>query len=232
MGGSSRTEKTEIPAYMEEAGQFALEKAKQIDALGKLPYMGPEVAAVNPYEQALARNVGGMASAFGLEAPAALDMGGMETVTQGGLTGYSSYPAYMASMERLKELRPDQYEYFAKMTGFDPITGAAIAPPAPAPAPAYAAPAYSSNNNDDGGPSHAEIMAMHYGKTPNSLTTGGPSAASQAVFSQADLMGNHGGSYASKIKSDIGKFASGGGLFGAIKNAFSKNDDPSIGNVP
>lgn len=158
MGGSSSTQKTEIPAYMEEAGRFALEKARQIDALGKLPYMGPEVAAVNPYEQALARNVGGMASAFGLEAPATLDMGGMETVTQGGLTGYSSYPAYMASMERLKELRPDQYEYFAKMTGFDPITGAAVAPPAPV-LTAVAAPV-SSGGGDDG-PSHADIMAQH-----------------------------------------------------------------------
>lgn len=159
MGGSSSTQKTEIPAYMEEAGQFALEKARQIDALGKLPYMGPEVAAVNPYEQALARNVGGMASAFGLEAPAALDMGGMETVTQGGLTGYSSYPAYMASMERLKELRPDQYEYFAKMTGFDPITGAAVAPP-PATVAAPVA-ARSSGGGGDDGPSHADIMAQH-----------------------------------------------------------------------
>lgn len=163
MGGSSRTEKTEIPAYMEEAGQFALEKAKQIDALGKLPYMGPEVAAVNPYEAALARNVGGMASAFGLEAPAALDMGGMPTVTEGGLTGYSSYPAYMASMERLRETRPDQYEYFAQMTGFDPITGAATAPPAPTPAPVAApvAASVSGGGRDDGPTRLDEIMAQH-----------------------------------------------------------------------
>lgn len=210
MGGSSRTEKTEIPAYMEEAGQFALEKAKQIDALGKLPYMGPEVAAVNPYEQALARNVGGMASAFGLEAPAALDMGGMETVTQGGLTGYSSYPAYMASMERLKELRPDQYEYFAKMTGFDPITGAAIAPPpAPVAAP-VAAPVSSAGSSSD--ESTADAIERHYSifpeARPRSLTyssTGSaptirpPSAMDVAVSSAFN-------------KSPIGK------LFGAITN--------------
>lgn len=230
--GSRSTQKTEIPAYMQEAGEFALQRAKEISELGRLPYMGPEVAAINPAEAALARNVGGMASAFGLEAPAALDMSGMPTVTQGGMTGYTSYPAFIESMERLRAERPDQYDYFARMGGFDPITGARIAPAAvPAAAPVAARPSYSSNN-DDGGPSHAEIMAMHYGTTPNSLTTGGPSAASQAVFSQADLMGNHGGSYTSKITSDIGKFASGGGLFGAIKNAFSKNDDPSIGNVP
>lgn len=208
MGGSSSTEKTEIPAYMEEAGQFALEKARQIDALGNLPYMGPEVAAVNPYEQALARNVGGMASAFGLEAPAALDMGGMETVTQGGLTGYSSYPAYMASMERLKELRPDQYEYFAKMTGFDPITGAAVAPP-PAP---VATPVAAPVSSGGGGESTAEALERHYSMfpkaRPRSLTyssTGSaptirqPSSADVAISSAFN-------------KSPIGK------LFGAITN--------------
>ena len=214
MGGSSSTtsQRAEIPAYMEEASKFALEKAKQIDALGKLPFMGPEVAAVNPYEQALARNVGGMASAFGLEAPAALDMGGMETVTQGGMTGYSSYPAYMASMERLKELRPDQYEYFAKMTGFDPITGAAIAPPAPvAPQPtSYGGPV--SYGGGDGGMSTAEAIERHYSifpeARPNALTyTSTGSAPTIRPPSTADV------AISSAFNSSpIGK------LFGAITN--------------
>lgn len=193
---------------MEEASKFALEKAKQIDALGKLPFMGPELAAVNPYEQALARNVGGMASAFGLEAPAALDMGGMETVTQGGLTGYSSYPAYMASMERLKELRPDQYEYFAKMTGFDPITGAAIAPPAPvapvAPQPtSYGVPVSYGGGGDDGGMSTSEAIERHYSifpeARPSAPTIRPPSSADVAISSAFN-------------SSPIGK------LFGAITN--------------
>ena len=43
--GSSSTQKTEIPAYVEETGEYVLDKVKQIEALGKLPYMGPEVAA-------------------------------------------------------------------------------------------------------------------------------------------------------------------------------------------
>lgn len=200
---------------MEEASKFALEKAKQIDALGKLPFMGPEVAALNPYEQALARNVGGMASAFGLDAPAELDMGGMETVTQGGLTGYSSYPAYMASMERLKELRPDQYEYFAKMTGFDPITGSAIAPASPAVAQPVAfggSSAVGGGGGNDGGMSTAEAIERHYSifpeARPNALTytsTGSaptirpPSAADVAISSAFN-------------KSPVGK------LFGAITN--------------
>jgi len=230
MGGSSSTtsQKTEIPAYLEDASKFALEKAKQIDALGKLPYMGPEVAAVNPYEQALSRNVGGMASAFGLEAPAALDMGGMETVTQGGMTGYSSYPSYMASMERLKELRPDQYDYFAKMTGFDPITGSAIAPPAPRPT-SYGGPVSYGGGGDDGGMSTAEAIERHYSIFPEARPTTGPYAAKPSgMLDTKGQIGkystpSHGMSFADRAKADLGYTAATakkgvgklfGGLFG------------------
>lgn len=122
--GSRSTTKTEIPKYLEDAGKLAIQQAQQIQQMGYMPYMGPEVAAVNPYEQAAAQGVGQMASAFGMAAPAGLDMG-MPTVTQGGMTGYSSYPIYQSALERLREQRPEQYEFFANQTGFDPITGAA-----------------------------------------------------------------------------------------------------------
>lgn len=162
MGSSRSTQKTELPEWYQDAAKDAIARANQIYELGRTPYTGVDVVAVNPYEQAASRNVGSMASAFGLAAPAELDMGGMPTVTSGGVTGYSSYPMYVADMERLKEQRPDQYEYFARMTGFDPITGAstnmlpaagadaAVAPTAPA----------SVSSNDDG-PSHVDIMAQH-----------------------------------------------------------------------
>jgi len=122
--GSSSKQETKVPAYIEEAGKAALEQAGKMQAMGYTPYMGADVAAINPYEQAASQNVGSMASAFGLIAPAALDMSGMPTVTQGGVTGYSSYPAMKSALERLRETRPDQYEYFSNLTQFDPITGA------------------------------------------------------------------------------------------------------------
>ena len=124
MGSSKTTQETKIPEYLEEAGRIAVQQAQQAQQMGYIPYMGPEIATINPYEQALAQNVGSMASAFGMAAPAGLDMG-MPTVTQGGMTGYSSYPIYQSALERLREQRPEQYEYFAGQTGFDPITGAA-----------------------------------------------------------------------------------------------------------
>jgi len=121
--GSSSTQKTEIPKWVEDLGRVQAQRAVELQEMGYMPYMGPEVAAVNPYEQAMASNVGGMASAFGLQAPATMDMGGMPTVTQGGLTGYTSYPSYISSLERLKEQRPDMYAGLAGMTKYDPITG-------------------------------------------------------------------------------------------------------------
>jgi|DEB0MinimDraft_10_1074344.scaffolds.fasta_scaffold20358_2 hypothetical protein len=123
--GSRSTTENKIPAYMEEAGKLAVEEAKKIKEMGYLPYFGPEVAAINPYEQAMAQNVGGMASAFGMAAPAALDMSGVDTATSGGLTGYTTAPAYFSALERLRETRPDQYEFFAGLGRFDPITGVA-----------------------------------------------------------------------------------------------------------
>ena len=124
MGSSKTVQETKIPEYLEEAGRIAVQQAQQAQQMGYIPYMGPELAAINPYEQALAQNVGSMASAFGMAAPAGLDMG-MPTVTQGGMTGYSSYPIYQSALERLREQRPEQYQFFAGQTGFDPITGAA-----------------------------------------------------------------------------------------------------------
>lgn len=169
MGSSKTTQETKIPEYLEEAGRLAVERAQQIQQMGYMPYMGPEVAAINPFEQALAQNVGGMASAFGMSAPSSLDMG-MPTVTQGGMTGYSSFPIYQSALERLREQRPEQYEFFANQTGFDPITGAAtgyVPPEAGGDAGGDAgndgAPYVHPNRSDNDGPSHAEIMDMHYG---------------------------------------------------------------------
>ena len=159
--GSRSTQSTQIPEYIQEAGKLALQRAQDVQAMGYIPYMGPEVATINPYEQAAASNVASMASAFGMTAPVSRSMAGMPTVTQGGITGYSSYPAYMASLERLREVRPEMYDYFSGMTRFDPITGqlnpnydaamqAAIEPQVAAPV--------SGGGGSDDGPSMRDFM--------------------------------------------------------------------------
>ena len=217
MGSSSTTQvqKTEMPKWYEDAAKLQIRRADEAYTLGKMPYMGPEVAVVNPAEMAASRNVGQMASAFGLEAPAELSMGDMPTVTQGGMTGYTSYPAYLENMERLREQRPDQYDFFSRMTGFDPITGASVQQmstfPSQAPAP-VAAPAPIINQNTGGDGSTADALALHYSifpeARPNALTyTSTGSSPTIRPPSAADVM------ISSAINSSpIGK------LFGALRN--------------
>lgn len=122
--GRSSTQTTAVPEYVDRANQMIAGRMQQIMGMGDLPYMGPEVAAVNPYEQALAQNVGGMASALGLAAPADLGISSMPTVSQGGISGYSSYPIREAALQQLQQSRPEQYQYLSNLTRFDPITGA------------------------------------------------------------------------------------------------------------
>jgi len=198
--GSKSTQSTQIPEYIQEAGKLALQRAQDVQAMGYIPYMGPEVATINPYEQAAASNVASMASAFGLTAPVSRSMAGVPTVTQGGVTGYSSYPAYMSSLERLREVRPEMYEYFSGMTRFDPITGqlnpnydaamqAAVAPQVTAP---------TSGGGSDDGPNMREFMAE---RRAESARRADPRASSPRPVLRG---GDTGGS---------------GGLFGGLRDA-------------
>jgi hypothetical protein len=204
--GSKSTQSTQIPEYIQEAGKLALQRAQDVQAMGYIPYMGPEVATINPYEQAAASNVASMASAFGLTAPVSRSMAGVPTVTQGGITGYSSYPAYMSSLERLREVRPEMYEYFSGMTRFDPITGQLNpnydAAMQAAVAPQVTAPATSSGGGDDDGPSMRDIMAERRAESARrAASSADPRASSPRPVLRG---GDTGGS---------------GGLFGGLRDA-------------
>ena len=139
--GSSTSSETQtatqtIPAEVTAANAAMLARGQKLADLGYIPYMGVDVAGINPAERAAIENVGQMASAFGLSAPAALDIG-MPEITTGGMTGYSGFPIYEGALERFRETRPDQYEAYAEALGYDPLTGEKKA----APVPVYSAPA-------------------------------------------------------------------------------------------
>ena len=212
MGGSSSTQRTQIPDYMSDASRLAVQRANQIFEAGRMPYTGIDVVGINPSEKAAMENVASAASAFGMAVPQGDPFAGMEAQTTNGLTGYSSMPIYISDMQRLKEQRPDQYAAFAKLTGFDPITGEAIAPPAPV----AAAPVYSSNNDDDG-PSHAEIMAMHYGANSGTPSSKLDTKGQIGKYSTP----SHGLSFGQQLKADLGYAAATakkdiGKLFGSL----------------
>lgn len=154
--GSRSTQRTEIPQYIEDAGKIALQRAIQLQEMGPLPYMGPDVAMMDP---AVAQNVSSMASEFGLAGPS--PMPAMPTVSYGGITGYSAYPAYLESMQALQAARPDQYGEFSGMFKYDPITGA-LNPNFVSNMPVYGGNTASnmpvSSGNDDDGPSMRDFM--------------------------------------------------------------------------
>ena len=70
--GGSQTTQVSIPPWLEQAAQRNIAKAEDISQIGFVPYMGPDVAAFTPMQQASFMNTGSAAQAFGLAAPAAL----------------------------------------------------------------------------------------------------------------------------------------------------------------
>ena len=68
--GGSKTTRTEIPAYIEDAAKSNLGLADKISNIGYTPYYGPDVAAFTPMQDASFQNTQDAASAFGMNAGA------------------------------------------------------------------------------------------------------------------------------------------------------------------
>ena len=94
--GGSQTQKVEIPAWLENASQENIARAKQVAAIDYMPYMGPTVAAQTPLQMAAMQNTGQAAGAFGMAGSNLTGAEGMPTPQQfaGGITGYSDFPIY------------------------------------------------------------------------------------------------------------------------------------------
>jgi len=241
--GSSTSSETQtatqtIPAEVTAANAAMLARGQKLADLGYIPYMGVDVAGINPAERAAIENVGQMASAFGLSAPAALDIG-MPEITTGGMTGYSGFPIYEGALERFRETRPDQYEAYAEALGYDPLTGEKKAAPVPvysAPAAPAAAPvnrmasgvapagaAYFSN----GQYYRADGSGIGAGSDKGAGFSGGfgnapmPARVSPRLDTKGQIGKYEGMSQATSIKDSVSDFVKGGGLMGAIGRAMS-----------
>mgnify|MGYP007059428903 FL=1 len=154
---------------MSDAGRLATQRANMIYEAGRMPFTGIDVVAINPAEQAAIDQAAMAATAFGMPSAAANPFEGMEMLESGGLRGYSSYPIYIADMQRLKDQRPDQYAALARQSGFDPITGEALAPAAPA-MPQSASGSSGGGGNDD------DPLERHYRIFRNERPRTGPYA--------------------------------------------------------
>ena len=107
--GGSQTTQVTIPAWLEEAARRNIAKAEDISQTGFTPYMGPDVAAFTPMQQAAFQGTGQAAEAFGMPAPVNPMEGMPQAYDFGGVSAYSSYPIYNQSLANLQAAAPGQF---------------------------------------------------------------------------------------------------------------------------
>jgi len=135
-GSTTQTSKVEIPDYLEEPIKRNIAKAEDLATIGFTPYMGPEVAAMTPMQQAAMQNTSSAAQAYGLGAAPGQEVMPQPQTFAGGVQGYSSFPIYEQALAELQSRMPGQYEALTAPF-LDPVTGAAPeAPYGQAPEPA------------------------------------------------------------------------------------------------
>ena len=125
--GGSTSQETAIPEYITEAAKKNLERAELVSNIGYIPYIGPDVAAFSPMQEAGFQSTENLANAFGMGSGMSQQdiMGGMGEPTQyaNGVRGYSSYPLYEEALEELAKQRAGQKQYIDRLF-IDPFTGA------------------------------------------------------------------------------------------------------------
>jgi len=109
----SKSSKTEVPAYIEDASKQAIGMANARNELGYIPYMGPDVAAFNPMQMNAMQGSNTMAQSMGLPT-AGLSL--MAPTDYGnGVWGHSSAPVYEDSMARLQAANPELFDALQKL---------------------------------------------------------------------------------------------------------------------
>ena len=125
--GGSTSQETAIPEYITEAAKKNLQRAELVSNIGYTPYIGPDVAAFSPMQEAGFQSTENLANAFGIGSGMSQQdiMGGMGEPTQyaNGVRGYSSYPLYEEALEELAKQRAGQKQYIDSLF-IDPFTGA------------------------------------------------------------------------------------------------------------
>ena len=116
-GGSTETTQTmELPQWYEDYTKYVTDQAMAGSQIGYTPYIGPDVAAYTPMQQAAFDGTNMAAAAYGLPTAAST---GLPTATQSsnGMMGYSSYPMYQQSLAELQKANPQQYSLLMGYSG-------------------------------------------------------------------------------------------------------------------
>lgn len=118
--GGTQTTQVSIPQWLEDAAQGAIGRAEMGAQLGYMPYMGPDVAAFSPSQNAAFAANMGAANAFGL--PTANTTGLPEPTNFGGFDAYSSYPMYRDAVDTAAGAYPGQMDAYRSLF-IDPVNG-------------------------------------------------------------------------------------------------------------
>jgi hypothetical protein len=116
-GGSTQTTQTmELPQWYEDYTKYVTDQAMAGSQIGYVPYMGPDVAAFTPMQQAAFDGTNMAASAYGLPTASST---GLPQATQysNGMMGYSSAPLYNESLANLQKTNPQQYSLLMGYSG-------------------------------------------------------------------------------------------------------------------
>lgn len=126
-GSRTETQKVELPAWVDAAGQENVRLAREISKIGPIlaPNELPTTAAMTPLQLAAIENTGQAASAFGTAGAGLSPTAGMPTPVQfaGGVTGYTSAPITQAALQGWQTAAPSQYDFVSRFYN-DPVTGA------------------------------------------------------------------------------------------------------------
>jgi len=116
--GGSNTTTASIPEWAEEPTKRNLARSEVAQQVGYQPYMGADLAAVNPTQMSAMQNQLDAASAFGLSAPST-PMQGMPEAQDfgGGMMGYSAFPLFEQAQQELANKNPEQQAIYDSLFG-------------------------------------------------------------------------------------------------------------------
>jgi len=116
--GGGQTTTASIPKWAEEPTKRNLARSEVAQQVGYQPYMGADLAAINPTQMGAMQNQLDAASAFGLSAPST-PMQGMPEAQDfgGGMKGYSAFPLFEQAQQELARKNPEQQAIYDSLFG-------------------------------------------------------------------------------------------------------------------
>lgn len=116
--GGGQTTTADIPDWAKEPTKRNLQRAEQVQQIGYQPYMGPDLAAFNPTQQAAMQSQLDTANAFGLMGPrTALSDMPQPTEYAGGIQGYSAFPLFEQARQELALHDPEMQAQYDDLFG-------------------------------------------------------------------------------------------------------------------